>query len=276
MNHHTIEGGGGLMLNAAETGPKGAPSILFVHGLSQTYDAWSGQLSSDLTEDFHLAAFDLRGHGASEKPFEKEAYQNANLWVEDVRAIIEHLGLTRPILVAWSFGGIVALDYLKQFEHEVSGLVLVGALTQNAVKPAFKHLGEATTHLKGMFSNDFVTQYEASKSFLSLMTSAPLSDEAMSRQLAATMMTPPQVRLNLGSRKVDHTETLQSLRAPTLCIHGDKDRVILPSSSQHTLSHAANATLELYENMGHAPFIENSKRFNNHLRAFVTQVSEQA
>jgi len=274
MNHHSIEGGGGLMLNAVETGPKGAPSILFVHGLSQTYDAWSGQLSSDLAEDLHLATFDLRGHGASEKPFEKEAYQNANLWAEDVRAVIERLGLTRPILVAWSFGGIVALDYLKQFEQEVAGLVLVGALTQNAVKSAFEHLGEAASHLKDMFSNDFSTQYKASKNFLALMTAAPLSNEAMSRQLAATMMTPPQVRFNLGSRKVDHTDTLQSLELPILCIHGDKDRVILPSSSQHTLTHTVNATLELYKGIGHAPFLESPERFNNDLRAFMARVNK--
>lgn len=275
MNNHRVQGGNGLTLNVVETGQKGAPGLLFIHGLSQTYDAWSAQLTSSLADSFHLAAFDLRGHGASEKPFAKEAYHDGKLWAEDISSVIEALELSRPVLVAWSFGGIAALDYLKQFgEAEVAGLVLVGALSQNAVKAATGHLGEATAYLKDMFSNNFATQYKASQSFITHMTEKPLSEEAASRQLAATMMTPPQVRLNLGSRKVDHTDTLQRLGLPVLCIHGAKDQVILPSSSQHTLEHAPNASLEIYEGIGHAPFLESTERFNKGLRAFVTRANE--
>ena len=276
MNQHSIQGGKGLMLSAVEAGPKNAPSILFIHGLSQTYDAWSEQFASALAETFHLAAFDLRGHGASEKPFAKEAYHDGILWAEDTRAVIEGLALTRPVLVAWSFGGIVALDYLSKFGSEVAGLVMVGALTQNAVKPAFEHLGEASSHLKGMFSSDFGVQYKASNNFLGLMTATPLSGDTMSRQLAATMMTPPQVRLNLGSRKIDHTDTLRDLELPILCIHGTKDKVILPSSSQRIIMNASNASIELYEGVGHAPFLESTERFNHDLKVFTTHVNETA
>lgn len=273
MDQRSVQGGDGLLLNTVKAGQKDAPGFLFLHGLSQTYDVWSAQLTGELAETFHLGAFDLRGHGASEKPFAKEDYHGGKLWADDVKAVIENLGLSRPILVAWSFGGIVALDYLKHFgDKELSGLILVGALSQNAVKPAFEHLGEATAYLKGMFSNDFATQYEASKSFISLMTEAPLSAETALRQLAATMMTPPQVRFNLGSRKVDHTETLQGLELPILCIHGDKDRVILPSSSRHTVSSAANASLNLYEGVGHLPFLEATERFDEDLKSFYKQL----
>ena len=51
------------MLSAVETGPKDAPSILFIHGLSQTYDAWSRQFASDLAETFHLAATSVELYG---------------------------------------------------------------------------------------------------------------------------------------------------------------------------------------------------------------------
>ncbi len=274
MNIHTLKGGGGLSLNVVEAGVRGAPSLLFLHGISQSYDAWAGQLESSLAEDFRLAAFDLRGHGASEKPFDREAYHDPALWAEDVSAVIEGLELHRPVLVAWSYGGIVALDYLKTFgEREVSGLVLVAALSQNAVEAGYAHLGTATSHLKDMFSKDFGTNYAATLQFAQTMTAAPPSEPALRRTVGAMMMTPPQIRRNLASRRVDHTDTLGSLTLPVLCLHGDGDKVVRVSSSEHTLQTAPHASLKLYEEVGHAPFIEAAERFNREVAAFARSVA---
>ena len=273
MNFHTIKGGGGLSLNAVETGRRGAPSLLFLHGISQSYDAWAGQLESDLTDEFHLAAFDLRGHGASEKPLEPAAYHDPALWAADVRAVVTGLELHRPVLVAWSYGGIVALDYLQTFgENEVAGLVLVAALSQNAVKAGYVHLGSSTQHLKDMFSPNFGTNFAATLAFARTMTAAPLSEDELRRQLATMMMTPPQVRYNLGSRKVDHSETLSALTLPVLCLHGDADTVVKPSSSEHTLQHVPNTSLTTYPGVGHLPFLEARGRFNKDLAGFARVV----
>ncbi len=269
MNLHTIAGGGGLKLNAVEAGTRGAPALLFLHGISQSYDVWAGQLASGLADEFHLAAFDLRGHGASEKSLEAAAYHDPTLWAEDVSAVIEGLELNRPVLVAWSYGGVVALDYLKTFgETEVAGLAMVAALSQNAVKAGYAHLGEATTHLKDMFSKDFGTNYAATLRFAQTMTAASLSEDALRRQLAAMMMTPPQVRYNLAARKVDHGETLSALNLPVLCLHGDADTVVRVSSSEHTVQSAPNASLKTYRGVGHLPFVEVRERFNEDLRTF--------
>ena len=60
---HQITGGGGTRLHVIETGnPRGRP-IVFVHGFSQSWLAWSRQLSSGLAKDHRLVAMDLRGHG---------------------------------------------------------------------------------------------------------------------------------------------------------------------------------------------------------------------
>ena len=68
MKHHTITGGGGVQLHLVETGdPSGRP-ILFIHGFSQCWLAWSRQLNSDLADRYRLVAMDMRGHGLSEKP----------------------------------------------------------------------------------------------------------------------------------------------------------------------------------------------------------------
>ena len=262
-----------MRLNVVESGQRGAPSLLFLHGISQGYGVWAEQLNGGLAETFHLAAFDLRGHGASEKPFDAAAYHDGALWADDVRAVIKGLELHRPVLVAWSYGGIVALDYLKTFgTEEVAGLVLVAALTNNAVKGAAEHLGEGVEHLKAMLSPEFEVQVAGTRAFVSEMTAAPLFPDALTRQLALTMMTPPQVRLNLASRKVEHEETLRGLELPVLCIHGEADRVVRVGSSQHTVATAPDAALKLYEEVGHLPFLEATERFNRDLVEFVSSL----
>ena len=273
MKQRTVQSESGVRLNVVEAGRRGMPSLLFLHGISQGYGAWAGQLNA-LAASFHLAAFDLRGHGASEKPFEAAAYHDGALWAEDVRAVIAGLELHRPVLVAWSYGGIVALDYLKTLgTEEVAGLVLVAALTNNAVKKAAEHLGEGVEHLKAMLSPEFEVQFAGARAFANELTAEPLPPDELTRQLALTMMTPPQVCFNLASRKVEHEETLQGLDLPILCIHGELDKVVRVSSSQHTVATAPNASLKLYEGVGHLPFLEAAERFNHDLAEFARSLT---
>lgn len=48
---------------------------------------------------------DLRGHGESGRPEESRNYSDGDLWADDVAEVIDGLGLDRPTLVGWSYGG---------------------------------------------------------------------------------------------------------------------------------------------------------------------------
>ena len=58
-----------------------------------------------------MVAVDLRGHGMSEMPLEAEQYVDGDKWADDVAAIIDQLTLDKPMVVGWSYGGFVILDY---------------------------------------------------------------------------------------------------------------------------------------------------------------------
>ena len=51
----------------------------------------------------------------SEAPLEAEHYTDAALWADDVAAIIDQLGLERPVLVGWSYGAFVICDYIRAY-----------------------------------------------------------------------------------------------------------------------------------------------------------------
>jgi len=122
-------GGGGVQLHVVETGNARGRPILFIHGISQCWLAWSRQMDSDLARQHRLVAMDLRGHGLSDKP--PDAYGESQLWAADIDAVIRSLGLERPILSGWSYGALVILDYLRNFgEAAVGGIHLVDAITR--------------------------------------------------------------------------------------------------------------------------------------------------
>ena len=77
MQSHAITGGGGIRLHAVETGNARGRPIVFIHGASQSWLAWSRQMNSELADDFRLIGLDLRGHGLSDKP--REGYAEARL-----------------------------------------------------------------------------------------------------------------------------------------------------------------------------------------------------
>ena len=86
MKDHTITGGGGTRLHLVEAGDPRAPSILFLHGVSQSWLTWDRQLRSELARRYRLIAMDLRGHGSSEQP--RDGYVDSRLWAADVDAAI--------------------------------------------------------------------------------------------------------------------------------------------------------------------------------------------
>src|SRR5678816_1750805 len=154
MKHHTITGGGGTRLHLVEAGDSRAPSILFLHGVSQSWLTWDRQMSSELARRYRLVAMDLRGHGSSERP--RDGYVDSRLWAADVDAAIRELELDRPILSGWSYGPLVILDYIRHYgEERIGGIHFVGAVTRLGNEQALAVLSpEFLGLVSGFFGSD--------------------------------------------------------------------------------------------------------------------------
>jgi pimeloyl-ACP methyl ester carboxylesterase len=83
------------------------------------------------------------------------------------------------------------------------------------------------------------------------------------------MMVPPKVRANMGGRTLSMDETLKVLNLPVLVTHGATDKLALVAAARHTAATIPGAKLSVYERIGHAPFWEDTARFNAELSAFV-------
>jgi len=271
----TVTGGGGVKLVVQTWGNSEGIPILFIHGFSQSHLSWLPQLKSVLADEFYLVSPDNRGHGNSEKPLDPILYQISEYWADDINAIIVALGLKKPVLVGWSFGGIITCDYLAKYgDSALSSINFVSAMNNLGTELAQLHNGPSfAKHSHSMTSNDLFTNINGAMELWKVATAKPLSPETFTMTVAWNMVVPPQVRAAMAARQVDHTETLKSIDVPVLISYGNTDSMVCPTASEYAASLVKHAQISVYDGVGHHPATEEPDRFNRELAAFIHFVS---
>lgn len=88
------------------------PAVVFLHGWCDSAEAWATTIDAFRTE-FRCIAPDMRGHGQSGQPrdfsYGSEALSN------DVVALCESLGVTKPVLIGHSYGGYLSAETSRRF-----------------------------------------------------------------------------------------------------------------------------------------------------------------
>ena len=276
MKHHTIKGGGGVQLHVVETGnPTGRP-ILFIHGFSQCWLAWSRQLNSQLGDRYRLVAMDIRGHGLSDKP--RDGYADSRLWADDVDAVIQALKLDRPVVCGWSYGPLVILDYVRHYgEEAIGGMIFVGGVTKLGSDAANSVLTpEFLSLVPGFFAADAEESAQSLRSLLRMCLAHEPSAEELYLVLGYNVSVPPYVRQALFSRSFDNDDLLPRLRKPVLIVHGAQDAVVKPAVVDQHKASVPHAQVEMMPNVGHAPFWDDAAAFNGHLRTFCERAEPHA
>jgi pimeloyl-ACP methyl ester carboxylesterase len=268
MKTHWIPGGDGVQLHVVEAGnPKGRP-ILFIHGISQCWLSWDRQLSSDLADDYRLVAMDMRGHGLSDKPH--EGYAEAKLWADDVKAVIDTLKLSKPVLCGWSYGTLVLLDYVRHYgEDAVGGLNLVDAVSKLGSDEALSVLTpEFLALVPGFFATDAEESARSLESLVRMCFVHEPPAEELYLMLGYNVSVPPYVRQALLSRSFDNDDLLPGIGVPVLITHGADDAIVKPAAVDQHKAGLAQAQVEMMDDAGHACFWDDPATFNAQLRSF--------
>ena len=253
-----------------EWGNPTAPAILFIHGWSQNHLCWSKQFESRLADEFRLVAMDIRGHGQSEAPLDAENYTTGTLWADDIKNIIDTLNLERPILVGWSYGGLIISDYLRKYSDDaIAGIHFVNAAIGIGKYWFGSYIGPGfLDHAPLACSEDQTVALKAIQDFLHTCFVKPIASEDMELSMGWNMLVHPQIRAHLIGREEDFTPELTKLKSPVLVTLGGADTVIYPLMAKTIQEHVSNCQISEYEGIGHAPFMEDAERFNAELGEF--------
>lgn len=207
-------------------------------------------IAAKISDRFAVLRYDLRGHGDSDGL--DEPCERSHL-ARDLVALLDHLAISRTVLVGHSAGGVVAMQTVVDFPGRVSGLVLVGTASA---------------------CNDRTAEWYASTAERARCEGGGAAMKAMGvrggEAPAPDGRTFAHVALAMRSLNRDPlTERLRTVRTPTLIIVGEKD--FLGVGGSVILSRAiVDAELEIRPGRGHGVYLEEPAWFAERLAAFLT------
>ncbi len=270
MRTHTITGSGGVRLAVDDHGPAGAPALVLLHGFAQCARSWKRQAGSALADRFRLVVPDLRGHGRSDKPRAAENYTEGRRWAGDIAALIDRLELERPVLLAWSYSGLAACDFLRyEDQSRLGGLGLIAARSKIGTDAAGAMAGRLFHELlPGFLAEDAETRVAGIEAFLRSLTHGDIPADDRYEMVGYNAVVPPYVCRAMLGRTLDNDDVLSRVALPTWIVHGERDESLTVALAEHHAGLVPRAELSIYPGVGHAPFYEAPDRFNRELASF--------
>jgi 3-oxoadipate enol-lactonase len=110
-------------------GPRGAPTVLLLHGWMASADLnWSGTFEA-LDGRYHVLAMDVRGHGRGIRSSEPFTLEDC---ADDAAGLLHELGVRDAVVVGYSMGGLIGLVLARRHPDRVRGLVMVASAAEMA------------------------------------------------------------------------------------------------------------------------------------------------
>jgi pimeloyl-ACP methyl ester carboxylesterase len=230
------------------------PALVFAHGLGGNQLSWWQQVPH-FRARYTCITFAHRGF----TPSTGGTDPGPRAFVDDLEALIDHLGLADVRLVAQSMGGWTCLGYTLRHPERVRALVMCDT-TGSLHHPEIERIWAARTG-----------NPEAE---LFARGIHPAAGERMAREQPALHYLYHQinnlavgldkqaVRDTLASLRITPAEQVAALRVPLLCIAGEEDIVIPPEAVAVLASLVPGARLERVPRAGHSVYFERPDTFN--------------
>jgi len=114
---------GGIRQHVIERGS--GPALVMIHGAYGAAADFEASLMPQTARQFRSIAIDRPGHGYSDGIDSDTPDAQARM----LHAALQTLGVRKPVLLGFSYGGAVALSYALQYPDQVAALVLVSPAT---------------------------------------------------------------------------------------------------------------------------------------------------
>jgi pimeloyl-ACP methyl ester carboxylesterase len=230
---------------------EGLPIVL-IHGVTQTRRFWD-PITTGLAERFRVLAFDLRGHGESGRATD----YSYRAMTQDVAAVVDAAGVSEPVVVGHSLGGLVATAYASQ--HDVSGVVNVDLSLDT--RPIAARVRVLEPSLRGPDYRDTL------RSMLGGLAGDTVPVATRRTIEAHAAESPQDVVLGVydfvlvaddDALLAAAQDLMENIDAPYLLIHGAEPS---PEYIEWVRAHLRNVTIEVWPGGGHFLHLADPQRF---------------
>jgi 3-oxoadipate enol-lactonase len=243
-----------------EVSGTGAPVVL-IHAFSVDRRMWAPQIAA-LEGRFRVVRYDLRGHGQSAAPATPYAPH------EDLRSVMDALGIERAALVGLSAGSTLAIDFAIAYPARVTRLVLASPGLNGHVpsppltwtRPVFEAAGKGDA--EGAARLWAETPIMALRSDLG--AAAAVRDLVMSNVKLWTYRTNPAQPLTPAA-----IGRLGEITAPTLVVLGGQDLPHIAEVAGLLVKGIRDARLVTIPGAGHIVNVDARDAFNRALGEFL-------
>ncbi|HXQ64863.1 MAG TPA: alpha/beta hydrolase, partial [Steroidobacteraceae bacterium] len=234
-------------------GGRGEPLVL-VHGFAADKDNFS-RIARYLTRHVRVIAPDLPGFGdATRDPLAD--YRIADQ-VARLRAFLQSLGVGPVHLAGSSMGGFIVAQYAATYPDDVASLWLLDAAgTQAAFETEMirQYLSTGAVPLLVRIPADFQRLLDA-VTFRNPLIPHSLR-HVLARRAVADFDLHTRIFRQIGQDSPTLETSLPMLRAPTLIVWGDKDRVLSPSAAAVMGQLIPHSQVIVMRDVGHLPMLE--------------------
>nr|WP_263324366.1 alpha/beta hydrolase [Neobacillus sp. Marseille-Q6967] len=250
--------------------PTGRNPILFIHGWPANHKMFEYQYNYLLQRGHRCIGLDMRGFGQSDKPLHGYDYDRL---ADDVRGVVDALGLRDFTLAGHSTGGAVAIRYMARHNgYGVSKLALFAAAAPSLIqRPHFPYglkkedvdqIIQATWTDRPNMLRDF------GKKFFHQPVSQPFSDWFFQLGLQAASWSTISIALSWLAEQLFYD--LAKIHVPTLILHGIHDQIVPYPLALAQKKGIKSSILVSFENSGHGVFNDERDKFNRELSRFIS------
>lgn len=283
---HLIPGEYDVTLNGVQLHytVRGSGPVMIAHSGGPGMDARGWDDFAKIDDFVTIVALHPRGSGLS-GPAEGDAYLLPN-YAADVQALRVHLGLDKPIVMGWSHGGMVAIQFAFTYSDSLSRLILFdtsayfgeflsdieGSVQGFRNEPWFE---KSFAALKAEWAGEYETGEDMSrlwaeemKFYFKKFDGSALVYHERTRDLPIGIA-PLKTFNDKEAPTMDLRPHLKKISVPTLVMVGRHDFITNVAMAEEMVKHIPNARLVIFEDSGHYAFVEEPAKFYRVLKEFV-------
>ena len=219
------------------------PPVVFAHGAGGTHLSWWQQIPV-MSEHFRCVTFDHRGFGYSRDVGDRPG---SGAFIDDLRGLLNYLGLDRVGLVGQSMGGRTALGFASAYPERVAALVLCDT-TGGYTDPTIERLRRQQSTERSPFAPSFVERYPE-RAFL-YREIQRLTLDREERDGVGVEVTPTEIQ-----PVIEH-------EIPTLLIVGEEDTLVAPAVLEVMHDKIPHSEFAVVPEAGHSVYYERPDMFN--------------
>lgn len=250
-------------------GPENADVIVLSNGIFMSTASWGYQVA-EFKKHFRVLVYDCRGMWQSDHPAGPYSMEQH---ADDLAGLMDALGIQKAHIGGISYGGEISMTFALKYPQRARSLIVSSAVSQ--IDPMLQVMG--ASWMSALHNNDADTLFEVTfpANFSEPWIAANQGIIELSRKKYHQMDLKAAEELMLAFSKIDFTDELKKITAPTLVLVGELDILKSRKYSEIIAREIPGAELLIIPHGGHAICMEQPGAFNTAVLGFVLKHSEE-